>query len=500
MADFWGGLAQGFAPAYESALARREREAKEEKADKARAAAIKLAAEQRKEMTRRWDVEQKAKKDALALAASQRQEGFDREDAQLRIKRAQAVQDREDAERRGDIKEAEKADAAIQSFDEEIQKKVQPKAPPLLSGDLSGLPVPVEFEGSPGMMEGIRESLAGEKGEIPLGNRLAMAAKGARLQKIKDDIAKEKRTDAASIRLKGAVPGAAPKEPPTSVEERRNTRLLKIAKDYPAADAKGKSDLERQAQVLLSEGREQFMPMDKVREWIKTGEPGAAEGEGLPKETATEKEERTKRLAMLKSMDELLLTAKEKDWTGLVPGLESEFFDKLLPKAGLDKYANIARLQFRNTLGPTAYSIAREMLQEARMTDKDWIFLKDFTPLPTDEKPEVVAKLQAVSDLVRAKLSIADKRAGRHDLFQLEPSDFFNQMDQPNEKFGGAITVPSEIAPAVIRHAPQFQYVGGDKSKPISAADIIKMVKDKVITEKQGMMWLKNAPGVFQRK
>ena len=34
MADFWGGVAQGFAPAYESALARREREAKEKKAEK----------------------------------------------------------------------------------------------------------------------------------------------------------------------------------------------------------------------------------------------------------------------------------------------------------------------------------------------------------------------------------------------------------------------------------------------------------------------------------
>ena len=33
MADFWKGFGQGFAPAYEGALARREREAKEKKAE-----------------------------------------------------------------------------------------------------------------------------------------------------------------------------------------------------------------------------------------------------------------------------------------------------------------------------------------------------------------------------------------------------------------------------------------------------------------------------------
>ena len=58
MADFWGGVAKGFAPAYESALARREREEKEEKAEKARKAAAALAAAKVKEDLRRWKAEQ----------------------------------------------------------------------------------------------------------------------------------------------------------------------------------------------------------------------------------------------------------------------------------------------------------------------------------------------------------------------------------------------------------------------------------------------------------
>ena len=262
MADFWGGFAKGFAPAYESASARRIRAEEWEEAKKAREDAAALAAAKVKENLRRWEVEQKAKKDALDLAALQRQENFNREDAQLRIKRAQAVQDREDAERRGDIKEAEKADAAIQSFDEEIRKKVQPKAPPLLGGPAMGvpgaaqqpsviprydideampsvmpgerprsvppptaparppaaptlgaLPVPREFEGSPEIMESIRKDLEAERGEIPIGDRLAAAMKGERLQKIKLEAEKRRLDFESQAKLKRVIPGTAPARP-----------------------------------------------------------------------------------------------------------------------------------------------------------------------------------------------------------------------------------------------------------------------------------------------
>ena len=219
MADFWGGVAKGFGPSYDTASARR------------------IRAEERAE-DRKYadDIRDKQWKRQV----EERMKLWDREDAQLRIKMAHELQKLEDAERRGDVKKVEAAKVIIQSLDREIREKVQPKAPPLLGGPAmgvgvpgagqppraiprdidaampsvlpgeiprrvspaaapvrppervaGGLPVPKEFEGSPDMMESIRKSLSEEKGEVSDAAILGAAVKGQRMQTLAEDLKKE---------------------------------------------------------------------------------------------------------------------------------------------------------------------------------------------------------------------------------------------------------------------------------------------------------------------
>jgi hypothetical protein len=217
MADFWGGFAQGFAPSYESATARRIR-AEERAEDRKYADDI-------RDKQRKQNIEDRILRN-------------EREDAQLRIKMAHELQKLEDAERRGDAKQVEAAKVIIQSLDEEIRKKVQPQAPPLLGGPAmggagqppraiprdidaampsvmpgeiqgrvpppaaapvrppervaGGLPVPKEFEGSPEIMESIRKDLEAERGEVSDAAMLGAAVRGQRMQTLAEGLKKEK--------------------------------------------------------------------------------------------------------------------------------------------------------------------------------------------------------------------------------------------------------------------------------------------------------------------
>ena len=275
---------------------------------------------------------------------------------------------------------------------------------------------------------------------------------------------------------------------PTAAE-RDDAKLDEFAIEYDGASPARKAQIIRQAQTIFSKrGDGKWTPED-VTKYLQSGQP--PEDIEVPfEETAAEREQREKRLSMLKNMDDLLQTAEKQDWTGLIPGLKSEFFDKILPAGGLDKFANIKRLKFRSKLGANAYAIARELLDESRMTDADFQHLRKYTPEEWMEKPEVLAKLRSLNELVRAKLMIQDKRAGKAPLFSLSPVEFFNQMDVPNEKFGGAITVPSEIAPAVIRNSLTFRYIDGDEKKPVTADYISGLFREGKIDENAGTLWI----------
>ena len=275
---------------------------------------------------------------------------------------------------------------------------------------------------------------------------------------------------------------------PTAAE-RDDAKLDEFAIEYDGASPARKAQIIRQAQTIFSKRGEGKWTPEDVTKYLQSGQP--PEEVVVPfEETAEEREQRGKRLSMLKNMDDLLQTAEKQDWTGLIPGLKSEFFDKILPAGGLDKFANIKRLKFRSTLGANAYAMARELLEESRMTDADFQHLRKYTPEEWMEKPEVLAKLRSLNELVRAKLMIQDKRAGKAPLFSLSPVEFFNQMDVPNEKFGDAITVPSEIAPAVIRNSLNFRYIDGDEKKPVTADYISGLFREGKIDENAGTLWI----------
>ena len=271
--------------------------------------------------------------------------------------------------------------------------------------------------------------------------------------------------------------------------ERDDAKLDEYADEFDTASPDRQAQIIRKAQTILSKrGDGKWTPED-VTKYLQSGQP--PEEVVVPfEETAAERGQREKRLSMLKNMDDLLQTAEKQDWTGLIPGLKSEFFDKILPAGGLDKFANIKRLKFRSELGANAYAMARELLEESRMTDADFQHLRKYTPEEWMEKPEVLAKLRSLNELVRAKLMIQDKRAGKAPLFSLSPVEFFNQMDVPNEKFGGAVTVPSEIAPAVIRNSLTFRYIDGDEKKPVTADYISGLFREGKIDENAGTLWI----------
>jgi len=185
MADFFGGVVKGFGPAYDTASARR------------------IRAEERAE-DRKYadDIRDKQWKRQV----EERMKLWRREDAQLRIQREQALQDRADALAAGNAAKAQEAEAIIQSLDREIREKVQPQPPPLLGGPAMGKPgalsianqewpeqdgYPHPFEGSPDMMESIRQALSEEKGEVSDAAILGAAVKGQRMQTLAEDLKKE---------------------------------------------------------------------------------------------------------------------------------------------------------------------------------------------------------------------------------------------------------------------------------------------------------------------
>ena len=202
-------ILRSFAPAYSASRAQTLQSRQVEQARTDRLKAGELAQANLLEQRR---IQADAIKKAREQAIADRIERNKRENLQAEVRRKQelddawrrieiARQDKQDALTRGDDVEARKAQAVIDSLDPESRSQVQPKAPRLLGGPAmevpGALPMPMEggyplYEGSPEIMEDIRKSLSEEKGEIPIGSRLAAAAKGERLQKARDAVLAQK--------------------------------------------------------------------------------------------------------------------------------------------------------------------------------------------------------------------------------------------------------------------------------------------------------------------
>ena len=500
MANFWAGVGQGFSQGFEKSwdAAARRRERKED-----REQALKDAA------TR--------KKDAQEIAERARQNKLT--DLKMQLEREA-------------IKERQGQEAILESLSPEARKKalgdrllftgLQPETPAMLKGldmgevgrlDKYDTMTPSELQGAGLAGQRIEKELLAERVAEKAAERALEAETEKNLNEIKNEIAEFE--GRLGITTGGTPTGGEPDirryhgelkeevddldamrptyQAPTkqTQDDRDNETLQDLSKEFDTATPERRLQIIRQGQLIFSTRQDPMPTAEAVQSFFESGKPPEQGEPVIPfKETAEERAQREKRLSMLKNMDDLLQTAEKQDWTGLVPGLTSEFFDKILPSAGIDKFANIKRLRFRSELGANAYAMARELLEESRMTNEDFRHLRRYTPEEWMEKPEVLAKLRSLNELVRAKLMIQDKRAGKAPLFSLSPVEFFNQMDVPNEKFGGAITVPSEIAPAVIRNSLNFRYIKGNEAYPVTAKYIQQLYKDNKLSRDNAALWI----------
>ena len=316
---------------------------------------------------------------------------------------------------------------------------------------------------------------------------------------------KEEAEQAHELKLKGT---SAPSQPPTSVEERRNARLIEIADAYPNATPKVKSNLERQAQVLLSADRDAMLPMDDVRKWILTGAPGVSKAVDAPTESPTQKQMRITLQDSIVKLDDLISKSQDENWTGVVPTVKSKVMDEFLQMIpGMRKHVNWERLEFRKKAGIIAFNIIKAINEESRMSDLDLKFLAPLVPRETDEYPEFQVKLKGIRSMAWSKLQLQDASVGKERVLSLPPEQFFKKMaDEAKLEPGIPRVIPLPLAPSVIKFGPQFKYKGtisaqgifqpqvvSGKRVPITALDIVQLVKEGKIDENAARMWLLHA-------
>jgi hypothetical protein len=214
---------------------------------------------------------------------------------------------------------------------------------------------------------------------------------------------------------------------------------------------------------------------------------------GSPTETAEERGRRNTYMSVLQRLDQLVAESEGNDWTGMLPSFKSKIADELLPKLGIDKHANWDRMVFRETAGITAWNLIRGLNEEGRLSDKDAERIEPLVPSKDDDFPIFRAKLESIKSIVVDKLRLQDAGAGREDVFSLAPVDFFTKLGKADEKLGGITPIPGQFGPSIIKAMPQFKYIGGDKSKPVTAEYVAKLAKNKEITPEAALLWIKHA-------
>ena len=295
----------------------------------------------------------------------------------------------------------------------------------------------------------------------------------------------------------------------TSVDERTAERLDGIINEYPTAAPDAKSNLERQAQVLLSRGRDVMITMDETRKWILHGTP-AAGGGGVdaPTESPTQKQMRITLQDSIVKLDDLISKSQDENWTGVVPTVKSKVMDEFLQMIpGMRKHVNWERLEFRKKAGIIAFNIIKAINEESRMSDLDLKFLAPLVPRETDEYPEFQVKLKGIRAMAWSKLQLQDASVGKERVLSLPPEQFFKKMaDEAKLEPGIPRVIPLPLAPSVIKFGPQFKYKGtisaqgifqpqvvSGKRVPITALDIVQLVQEGKIDENAAKMWLLHA-------
>jgi hypothetical protein len=334
---------------------------------------------------------------------------------------------------------------------------------------------PKMLDGTPENMDDIRE---GRGGRNDLDDR------GAAISRLQAEIDREKaeQEDDRKVALKQEM-DALPK--PVLAQ------LDKLRKAYHAEGADQQAILGNAALLLGSETGV-FVAKEQAAAFLESGELAAGGVDIKPiTESATQKQMRITLQDSIVKLDSLIDSSKNENWTGAVPTAKSKILDEFLQVVpGMRKHVNWERLEFRKKAGIVAFNIIKAINEESRMSDMDLKFLAPLVPTETDEYPEFQSKLKTIREMAWNKLQLQDAAAGREDVFSLEPVDFFSKLGKPSEKFGGAIVIPKGMAEPTIRTMPQYRFIGGDKTKPVTVPYIMGQ---EGLTDAQKFMWIKNA-------
>ena len=267
-------------------------------------------------------------------------------------------------------------------------------------------------------------------------------------------------------------------------------QLDKLRKAYHAEGADQQAILGNTA-LLLGGHFGSIFDKEKAEAFLESGKlPSGEVGGKAPTETAEERKSRLQFQHGIIRLDDLIQEADENDFTGLFPQLKSKLLDEVLPALTIDKYADWDRMTFRHRASILSQNLLRALNEEGRLSETDAVRILPLTPLPSDDSPMFKAKLQGIRELLVAKLKLQDATAGREDVFSLEPVDFFSKLGQPNEAFGGTIVIPKGMAAPIIKTMPQYKFIGGDKTKPVTFGYIMGQ---QGLTDEQKRMWILGA-------
>ena len=271
--------------------------------------------------------------------------------------------------------------------------------------------------------------------------------------------------------------------------ERDDAKLDEYADEFDTASPDRQAQITRKAQTILSKrGDGKWTPED-VTKYLQSGQP--PKEEVVPfKETAEERKSRLQFQHGIIRLDDLIQEADEDDFTGVFPQLKSKLLDEILPALTIDKFSDEKRMTFRHRAMILSQNLLRALNEEGRLSETDAVRILPLTPLASDDNPMFKAKLKGIRELLVDKLKLQDAGAGREDVFSLEPADFFSKLGRPDKRLGGVIVIPEGMAPSIIKLMPQYRYIGGDKSKPVTTDYIGGLFHEGKIDENAATLWI----------
>ena len=271
--------------------------------------------------------------------------------------------------------------------------------------------------------------------------------------------------------------------------ERDDAKLDEYADEFDTASPDRQAQITRKAQTILSKrGDGKWTPED-VTKYLQSGQP--PKEEVVPfKETAEERKSRLQFQHGIIRLDDLIQEADEDDFTGVFPQLKSTLLDEILPALTIDKFSDEKRMTFRHRAMILSQNLLRALNEEGKLSETDAVRILPLTPQASDDNPMFKAKLKGIRELLVDKLKLQDAGAGREDVFSLEPADFFSKLGRPDKRLGGVIVIPEGMAPSIIKLMPQYRYIGGDKSKPVTGDYISGLFREGKIDENAATLWI----------